>query len=168
MTDLSVHKYKSHKIYIHNFTYFEGVLLMKELSTLGVCRPLMLDETNAMGLEFIMSGRKGIILTFKDSLKLIPSSLKEASKAFSIETPKLLFPVLLDNIEFSGPVPDIKYFPNITTEEYDNYVKSLCGKIWEFKEESIKYCMVDCIALFQILKAYNALTFAKFNIILVN
>lgn len=161
MSELCVFKYKGYKIYMHNFTYYDGILLMKELSKFGECRPLMLDEINAMGLDFKMYNGKGISITFKDSLKIIPSSLKDACKAFSIDTPKLLFPVLLDDINYSGPVPEIKYFPNISIEEYNKYVESFQGKTWNFKEQSIQYCMVDCIALFKILKAYNELTFEK-------
>lgn len=36
MSDLSNHKYKGFKIYMHNFTFFDGVLLMTELAKIGL------------------------------------------------------------------------------------------------------------------------------------
>jgi hypothetical protein len=36
--------------------------------------------------------------------------------------------------------------------------------IWDFKEEAIKYCSIDCISLFQILSKFNQLIFDHFKI----
>jgi hypothetical protein len=50
----------------------------------------------------------------------------------------------------------------ISENEYNNY-KNLFKKIWNLKTEAIKYCEIDCIALFQILLKFNSLIFGMFN-----
>lgn len=128
----------------------------------------MLDESNAspcgVGVKFSMFGKKGVLLTFKDSYKIIPSSLKDACKAFSVDNPKFLFPVLLNEINYIGTVPDKKFFSQITESEYNAYVDSFKGREWSFKTESVKYCNADCKALFQVVEKFNKLTFEKFDI----
>ena len=64
-----------------------------------------------------------------DSYLILPSSLKNLSNSFNIDSPKDLFPVKLNNINYQGVVPDIKYFNNISLEEYNGYKEQFQDKI---------------------------------------
>ena len=65
-----------------------------------------------------------IKFSFKDSLFLLPSSLKKLSKTFNAKYIKDMFPhdfVNKDNLNYVGIVPDIKFFKNITESQYNEY-----------------------------------------------
>ena len=56
-------------------------------------------------------------LNFRDSYLLIPSSLKDLSKFFQVDTPKDVFPqkfVSIDNLDYVGQVPSIDIFFEIS------------------------------------------------------
>lgn len=91
---------------------------------------------------------KGYEVTFMDYLLLLPSSLRAFCKSFSVENPKSYFPHLLNNINYQGSVPLIKYFKGISPDEYKEYKDSFDDKIWYFKREAQKYCEIDCISLY--------------------
>jgi len=65
-------------------------------------------------------------------------------------------------------VPDIKYFKGVSPEDYKEYQESHKDRIWNFKEESIKYCSLDCKALFQIISKFNKLIFERFKLNIVD
>lgn len=77
-----------------------------------------------------------------------------------------MFPVLFNDTSYIGPVPDYKYFKHVSLDDYNNYFYYFHSEniIWNFKKESIKYCELDCIALYQILSKFNQLIFNQFQI----
>jgi hypothetical protein len=101
-----------------------------------------------------------------DSYLMLPSSLKNLCNSFNIPLldSKSIFPFLLDNINYQGVVPDFKYFKGINLLEYENYKEQFNNKIWNFKEEAIAYCYLDCISLYQILIKFSQLIFDKFKL----
>jgi hypothetical protein len=125
-----------------------------------------------------------------DSYLILPSSLKDLCNSFNLakEESKGIFPFLLNNINYptlsfgdrvkapapllwrrrGGVVPPIKYFKNITLEEYEEYKEQFIDKIWNFKTEAITYCSNDCKALYQILSNFNKLVFCKFKLNITN
>jgi hypothetical protein len=74
-----------------------------------------------------------IKIKFKDSLLLLPLSLKTLSNTFSVQQ-KELFPYSFVNnpkigLDYIGKIPSIKYFDNISTsQEYDNYCNNFQNK----------------------------------------
>jgi hypothetical protein len=169
MKDICIRKYKGYKIYLHNFSKFDAIFLIKYLINIGKCYPII-HKGKIISFNFNPNWKKDFgNITFLDSFLLIPSSLKSLSKSFSIDTPKDLFPIFLNDISYKGIVPDIKYF-NITTlvEEYNNYKDQFLNKIWNFKDEAIKYCELDCKALYQILSKFNKLIFERFFLIITD
>ena len=92
--------------------------------------------------------------------------LELTSKSFSIDTPKSIFPYLFvneNNLNYKGSVPLIKYFDNkISLPEYINY-KSRFKAPWSLKDESIKYCELDCISLYQIIYKFADMIFDLFK-----
>jgi len=172
MKDINRKKYKGYIIYLHNFAKFDGYFLLKYLAQIGDTNPTI-HKGRIISTKFSSSGcaaatAKGskYQLTFMDSLLMLPSSLRKLCKSFNVETVKTIFPFKLDDINYKGPVPDIKFFDNISPEEYKEY-RFTYKKIWDFKEEAIKYCSIDCIALYQILNKFNQLIFDQFKINIV-
>lgn len=49
---------------------------------------------------------------------LLPLGLRKLCDAFNIDNQKGYFPFGLTDINYSGHVPDMKYWPNITPEDY--------------------------------------------------
>ena len=167
MKDICIRKYKGYKIYFHNFAKFDGYFLIRYLSQLGICEPII-HKGKIISCKFRLYESKYNV-TFLDSQLMLPSSLKDLCESFNIskEDSKSIFPFLLNNISYQGSVPEYKYFTNISPEEYQIYKKSYT-KIWNFKEEAIKYCTLDCISLLRILTKFNKLIFRKFKLNIVN
>jgi DNA polymerase elongation subunit (family B) len=61
-------------------------------------------------------------------------------------------------------VPYFKYFIKTSEEDYNNYKDQFINKIWDFKEESLKYCIIDCVSLYQILVKFNKLIYQRFHL----
>ena len=104
-----------------------------------------------------------------DSLLMLPSSLINLCKSFSILTPKSIFPFLLTDINYKREVPDINLFDNISKEEYITYKESYINPkgFGDFKVEAFAYCSIDCISLYQNLNKFNQLIFDHFKINIV-
>jgi hypothetical protein len=123
------------------------------------------DKMIALTLNF---GNNNKII-FHDSMLMLPSSLDKLSKSFNIDNKKAIFPIywLLNNPDFNinyiGNVPDIKYFKNISIDEYNIYVNDR-NNIWVLKNELLNYNLIDCIALYEILIKFNILIFDKFSL----
>jgi len=162
MKDICKKKYKGYRIYLHNFSKFDGYFLLKYLSQLGFCDPII-HKGKIISCKFTLI-ESGITVNFMDSFLVLTSSLKNLCKSFNIENPKSIFPFHLNNINYQGVIPDFKFFSNITLLDYNNYKESYKDKIWNFKEEANKYCSIDCIALYQILEKFNQLIFDKFKL----
>lgn len=62
-----------------------------------------------------------------------------------------------------GAIPDISYFSDITSNDYQNYLLQFTSS-WSLRCETIKYCELDCKILYDILKKFNYLIFSKYLI----
>ena len=160
MDDICRDKYKNYKIYFHNFSRFDGNFLVKYLSKIGKCSPVI-HNNKIISLRFTY---QNYTITFKDSYLLLPASLRKLGKAFNVETHKSIFPYLLPDINYKGHVPDFKYFTDISIEEYNKYKDSFKGKEWNFRAESTLYCVKDCISLHQVLSKFQMLVKDKFQL----
>lgn len=118
--DIMIKKYNNYQIYIHNLGGFDGIFLLKILGDLGQIKPII-HNGDLISIEFKF---KGYIITFKDSLKMLIVQLRNLGKVFGVETQKSIFPYTFvneNNLNYIGEVPDIKYFDNITINEYNEY-----------------------------------------------
>ena len=186
-------EFNDYTVYFHNFAKFDSYFLLKYLVELGNIDPIIPnDKLISLTFTYLPKLSKNINndnqnqilenqnqnlnnqsikilkLKFNDSYLLLPSSLKNLSKSFNINNQKGIFPFGLNNLNYKGQVPNFKYFNNISQEEYNKYQNLYKNKIWNFKEESIKYCQLDCIALYQILVKFNNLIFDKFKLNIIN
>lgn len=77
---------------------------------------------------------------------------------FGVEQ-KGIFPYLFVNdsntsLEYVGKTPAFKYFEGIDINEYRLYSKEFSNN-WNLRQETIKYCIQDCIVLYQILSKFS-------------
>src|SRR6266498_3704185 len=109
ITDICIRKYKNYRIYLHNFSKFDGYFLIKYLAQLGYCEPII-HKGKIISCNFT-SHKHGVKITFMDSYLILPSSLKNLCKSFDVKDPKGIFPYNLYDINYSSKlVPDFKYF----------------------------------------------------------
>jgi hypothetical protein len=164
MEDINRKKYKNYKIYLHNFAKFDGMFLIKYLAQLGYCKPVI-HKGKLISCKFNLLNNKQSV-TFLDSYLLIPASLRDLCKSFDVIEGKGIFPFLLNNINYLGFVPEYQYFDknSVSLEECNIYKSQFGYKLWSFRDESIKYCSLDCISLYKVLVKFNELIFNKFSL----
>lgn len=103
-------------------------------------------------------------INFRDSLLMLPATLRKLSKAFGVES-KGIFPFDFVNnftvgLDYIGNTPKMSYYEGVSNDIYD----SLISETWNLREEAIHYCELDCIVLHQILTKFNKLIFDKFSL----
>ena len=158
-------KYNNHSVYAHNLSKFDGIYLLRVLAQLGLKKPIIKDGNMiALPINWNLRNNKIGTITFKDSLLMLPQSLRSLAKSFNVEE-KSHFPFKFVNdpnvpLNYVGNIPSIDHWNDITQEEY----LSLNHENWSLKEETIKYCEQDCITLHQILVKFNCLVFNRWNV----
>jgi hypothetical protein len=116
-------KYDKHQVYIHNMANFDIMFLLKYLAKLGSIQ-LVYHNDLILAVTFHYGKDNQYSIRFKDSYKLLLSSLMNLCKSFKVENSKILYPIFFankSNLDYIGEVPDIKFFKNITLDEYNNY-----------------------------------------------
>ena len=115
-------KYNQYKIYIHNFSNFDSIFMLKVLSSMDLkIRPIIRDGRM---IELKISWKKYSVY-FRDSYLLLPSSLKKLAINFGVEN-KDIFPYEFVNnqdisLTYDGMIPSINYFQNLSLEDYIKY-----------------------------------------------
>lgn len=128
-------KYDQYKVYLHNFSYFDGIFLMKVLSNLSNNIRPIIREGRLIDIRFIFASqynKNNYTLYFRDSLLLLPSSLRKLAINFGVEN-KGIYPYKFVNdhsLDYVGNVPEYKYFDNISggSEEYNEYCHQYINK----------------------------------------
>ncbi len=179
-------KYNKNIIYLHNFSYFDGIFLFRMLADLVPSKnikPLMRDSRIInLKIEYLTE-KKGnketkYYINFRDSYLLLTASLSKLGKTFSSnkinKEEKWFFPFNFVNEEhvkynYIGDVPDIKYFEGIDKETYNKYLEFTKNKNkslnnWNLKDETIYYCEQDCRTLYFVIKEFSKEIFKLFNI----
>jgi len=162
-------KYNNYKVYIHNFSFFDAIFLLRIFSELTIfpIKPIMRDG-RIIDLKFSFEfNNNKFVLFFRDSYLLLPSSLRKLAINFNVEN-KGVFPYAFVNdnkvpLVYNGSVPDYKYFSNISIEEYNKYKNSFNNN-WCLRGETIKYCEQDCKTLYQIINSFQKKIFLLFRL----
>jgi len=156
---------KTMVVYAHNFAKFDGVFLLKHLLSYGKVEPVIFNgKLMSIKLKLDVEGSKNKSIIFKDSLLLLPLSLRKLCIAFDISIPKGFFPFKLTNIFYTGILPKFEYWTGISLGDYVSIKGEHGTKMWSFKEEAIKYCQLDCKCLYEILVKFNELIFTNFKV----
>ena len=83
---IMIQKYKGYIVYLHNFSYFDGVFLIKILSSLNVNIKPIIREGRI--IDFRIRDNNNLTLYFRDSYLLLPASLDKLAKSFNTSTQK--------------------------------------------------------------------------------
>jgi len=154
------HKYHNYKVYLHNFSFFDAIFILRIFSELTIfpIKPIM-REGRIIDLKFLFEfNNTKFNLFFRDSYLLLPSSLRKLAINFNVEN-KGVFPYAFVNdinipLNYKGVVPDIKYFDSISQEDYNKYYNTYENN-WCLRTETIKYCEQDCKTLYQIINIFQ-------------
>lgn len=166
---------KTITVYAHNFSSFDGVFLLNHLLPFGNVEPLLHNgKIISIKLTILIEGDSesynelskynGKTIIFKDSFLLLPISLRKLALTYKCTQIKGIFPYKLYDIFYSGTFPKFEYFTDINIIDYTNLSQTFNNKIWNFKQESIKYCKLDCLILHEILTQFNQLIFNEFKV----
>jgi hypothetical protein len=131
-------KYNSGKIiYIHNSSNFDLIFLLKYLVEIKniIINPLIRDG-KYINLEIKYGPNHEYNIQLRDSYLLLPAKLKDLTINFKTEQQKLEFDHNLIN-------------------------KS---NLLNYKNDAIKYCFADCVALYQVLSKFNDQIFNLFKV----
>ena len=75
-------KYHAYKVYLHNFSKFDGVFLLKILVQFKDRIEPIINDGRLINITFYYNKYK---LYFRDSFLILPSSLLNLSKQFNID-----------------------------------------------------------------------------------
>nr|QWO71392.1 DNA polymerase [Arthromyces claviformis] len=159
-------KYNNYRVYLHNFSGFDAVFLLRIMSDLSDNLKPTMRKGKFLDLRFNFADK--YTLFFRDSLLILPGTLRSLAKNFNV-VEKSIFPYNFVNnpkieLTYSGLVPEYKYFDGITLDEYKAYSANFYKKDWNLKDETIKYCELDCIVLFKIIDKFSDNIFKLFRI----
>ena len=87
---LMIRKYHGYKVYLHNFSNFDGVFLLNILTQLSDDIHPIINDGKFIDLIFKYNNSK-YTLHFRDSFLMLPSSLRKLARAFNVED-KGIFP----------------------------------------------------------------------------
>jgi|ERR1700677_481847 hypothetical protein len=112
------------KVYIHNFSNFDYMFLIKVLFENFIVKPYFRDNKVINLVYQHKDNDKSKIYLF-DSYLILPSSLRTLALKYKIADLKGYFPysfVNENNLDYIGITPDISLFNGITPEEYEGLV----------------------------------------------
>lgn len=166
ITYLMKRKYHNHRIYLHNFSKFDAIFLLRIMTDLSDQIKPIIRNGQFIDLKLKFAGKYNLF--FRDSLLLLPDSLRNLAKNFNVVN-KGLFPYKFVNninipLDYKWSVPKIENFDGISQAEYDLYSKEFENKHWNLKNETIKYCELDCYVLYQIIDKFSKNIFKLFRI----
>jgi DNA polymerase type B, organellar and viral len=164
LKSIMIRKYNGFNLYMHNMAKFDIIFLFKYLLKLGLVHPVI-HNNRIISIDFNYGPNNKYQIKIRDSLLLLLNSLHKLCKSFSVENPKIIFPIFFvneSNLNYIGEIPDIKYFKDIDLKSYKNYISNYNG-LWNLKNETIRYCNLDCISLYQILFKFNNMIFELFG-----
>ncbi|RGB21644.1 DNA polymerase B 2 [Rhizophagus diaphanus] len=157
--------------YFHNFGGYDAILAMPALLNLPFTFSPIMKDGEIISIK-VYGSKKRLLLTIKDSIRVLPGALGKLAKDWGVETQKDHFPhyFWLNSIEvtlrYCGPIPAYEYFEpkRTSSKDYEEMKKLFLNRAWHFLEVSRQYIMGDCISLFQILNKYFETLISKFPI----
>lgn len=146
------------RVYIHNSSNFDIVLFINVLKRIGKIKSINKRDQQFIDIVFGIGDHQ---VYLRDSLSILQASLRRLAKAFNVEA-KGYFPYNFVNqdvpLDYIGAVPDFKYFEDFSVDDFNQY-SSQFNNNWNLKLETITYCNLDCIVLYQVLGYFSNLIF---------
>lgn len=161
-------KYNGYRVYLHNFSGFDSVFILKILIQLSQDVKVIMKDNKLISIRF-KYGK--YVIYFRDSYLLLSQSLEKLGQNIGVNK-KSIFPHDFVNqehidVDYIGVIPDIKYFNNISEDEYQDYCAKVKGK-WNYKYDSIQYCQQDVITLYQVILKFSQFIYTKYFLDLHN
>ena len=152
--------------YIHNLGRFDSVFLIKSLyNKEGYKLDITWKDNAIISIIIHKEGKKIYLL---DSMRFVNVKLYDLLNSLNCSIQKGVFPHKFMNVKtlyYSGNIPESKYFFNIDKNFY-NFLKSKFanGKLWNAKEESLKYLESDVKGLLEAMIKLNDRIYNKYNL----
>nr|YP_009493135.1 DNA-directed DNA polymerase [Ganoderma leucocontextum]AWJ63930.1 DNA-directed DNA polymerase [Ganoderma leucocontextum] len=157
-------KYHGHVVYLHNFSRFDGIFLLRVISDLSDKVEPIKRKGDLINVHLFFSEYS---IHFRDSNLLLHSSLGSLAEAFHVDE-KGIFPYKFINevpLDYEGPVPDKTYFDGkVSTSTYSAYKNRFKDLNWNLRNETELYCINDSYLLWHIFKAFNKEIFDQFRL----
>ena len=83
ITSLLRKKYDQYKIYIHNFSHFDSIFMIKVLSNMNLTMSPIIRDGRIIDLKLSW---KNYSIYFRDSYLLLPSSLAKLANNFKVQS----------------------------------------------------------------------------------
>lgn len=173
INDMLKDKYKDVTFYVHNLGRYDSAFILKSLilynsTDEGRENPYIIKESILRNSDMIklVIRRKidGKIRTIKlhDSAAILANTLADLCKSYGIKNKKGNFPYIFcneDTLFYVGSTPDIKFYNNISKEQY----KLLYKEVWSLKEEALEYLNKDLYSLKEVIDKVNKVMFLLFR-----
>jgi hypothetical protein len=138
ITSLFQRKYNGYRVYIHNFSNFDATFMLRIIAAMEICeiKRIIKRESHIIDVKvnYNLTGKKKYTLYFRDSLLILPSSLKKLGEAFESDVRKSIYPYKFVNDEsislsYEGAVPSFNFFDNVEPSEYKKYCDEIENSI---------------------------------------
>jgi hypothetical protein len=156
-------------VYIHNFSYFDGIFLLRLISELSSKVDVIIRDNKLINVKVNYEiENKNYNINIRDSYLLLPASLANLAKSFNVED-KGIFPYKFVTgdipLDYIGKTPEYKFFESkkVSLDTYMDYAKQFNNN-WSLEDETIKYCELDCIILYKIIDKFYKNIYKQFTI----
>lgn len=167
-------KYSGYVIYAYNLSNFDGIFLLNALTKIeNIKISPILKDGDMFNIKINYGAKFKNNISFRDSLLLLPQSLKDLSIQFKVPHIKTSFPHSFLNESYNKNI-DLNYVGNIPDQiffgghnKYSEYISEYNNNIsennyspsqwitslsnWNLRNEAIRYCVNDCVCLIWIL-----------------
>lgn len=171
-------KYNGHTFYCHNLGGYDIVFILNTLydynniSKSWDAYPYIIESTLRDDKILKITITKKVNnkirkLVLVDSYAMLNTSLKALCVSFETNVVKGIFPykfALLANLFYKGDKPDIKFYNDISIEDYN----LIPNNNWYFKQETIRYLYSDLNSLYEVLTKANKQVFNDYNVNMID
>ena len=158
---LMVSKYTGYRVYVHNFSYFDGVFLLRLISNLTNKVSPIIRDNQIIELKVNYGPEDKYVLLFRDSYLLLPQNFRKLAIDFNVSQKKTIFPYNFVNkvgLDYVGQCPSFEEFNpgTLSINEFQEY-KNKYNKSnpWNLRNEITEYCLQDCISLYQVINKFS-------------
>lgn len=158
--------------YFHNWGGYDVILSLHSLLNLPKDYTYNPVFNNGEMMSITIMEGNNTVLTIKDSIRLLPSSLARLAKDWHVETQKDHFPhyfwdgSIQATLKYVGVLPPYETFEPKRTSiiDYQELMEQFKNREWNFLKVSRQYIIGDVKALYQILIAFFEAIVSKFPI----
>jgi len=156
-------------IYAHNLGRFDSVFIIKQLDTDRYYINGIWNENSTIKVKIRDKETKQTIVLL-DSINYFTTSLRKVLKGFECNILKGNFPhrfVHKNNLNYIGEIPEIKFYDNVSREEYNNLRDLNRENNWSLKLECLNYLRSDVLGLLEAINKFSTFYYEKHSINIV-